>query len=408
MKGTWMPQYDNKEIMVHLLRSIIGVISRRTSEAYANVIISDTIHNLTERYSFLAYVEVLASHYMETVDVVSVSEDINFVDSTEIGMATRDILEAITYTMGKDAGHYFIKEIKEDIPYEYRTAMKNLCVDLDLLQIKFISDLRESYDTRIENSDVIKKIFNVLYKILEEETDRDFAYSSLDKIVANLKVEHDILEAVQINDARYIEGVNVATVGLEVNMENSTRVGVALQSVIEEINRALSEKGGYYFTENIKRNLSSAYILKLQHMGVNLEDIRLSQGLVLKQVLKALIDILSEANTQSWAVLAVNNVLKSYNSRFTFFSYVTIENMEASQEGAYAIGIPEEIDRVEPFMLGKGVQKIIEVITASFGKKNGKIILDKFKKRLGRNFVLIIEELGVNLHMVELRNNFLY
>jgi hypothetical protein len=402
-----MPQYGNKEIMVHLLRSIIAVIGRRTSDAYANVIISDTIQNLTDRYSFLEHVEVLASHYMETVDAVSISDEINYINPSLIGRATRDILESITYTMGKDAGHYFIKEIKEDIPYEYRDAMKDLCVDLDLLQIKYISDLKESYDTRIENSDVIKKIFNVLYKILEEEKDRDFAYNALDKIVANLKIKHDILDAIQINDARYIEGVNVATVGLEVNMENSTRVGVAIQNILEEINRALDEKGGYYFTDNIKRYLTSDYILKLQHMGVRLDDIKLSQGLVLRQVLKALVDVLGEANTQSWAVLAVNNVLKSYNTRFDFFNYVTVESVESSKNSAYAIGIPDEIDMVEPFMLGKGIQKIIEVITASFGKESGKIVLDKFKRRLGRAFIVIIEELGVNLHMVELRNNFL-
>jgi hypothetical protein len=345
---------------------------------------------------------------METVDVVSVSDEINYVDSGQIGLATRDILESITYIMGKDAGHYFIKEIKEDIPYNYRDAMRNLCVDLDLLQIKFISNLRESYDTRIENSDVIKKLFNILYKVLEEERNRDFAYNTLDKIVAKLKTKHDILEAVQINDARYIEGVNVATVGLEVNMENSTRVGVAIQNILEEINRDLNEKGGYYFTENIKRYLTSDYILKLQHIGVRLDDIKLSQGLVLRQVLKALVDVLSEANTRSWAVLAVNNVLKSYNARFDFFNYVTVENVESSKSDVYEIGIPNEIDNIEPFMLGKGIQKIIEVITASFEKDSGKIVLDKFKKRLGRNFLLIIEELGVNLHMVELRNNFLY
>jgi len=403
-----MPQYANKEIMVYLLRSIIEVIGRRTSDAYASVIISDTIHKLTGKYSFLDYIEVSAPHYMETVDVVSISDDINYIESNLIGMATRDILESITYKMAKDAGHYFIKEIKEDIPYKYRNAIKDLCVDLDLLQIKFISDIKESYDTRIENSDVIKKIFNVLYKILEEEKNRDFAYNTLDKIVANLKIKHDILESVQINNARYIEGVNVATVGLEVNKENSTRVGVAIQNILEEINRALDEKGGYYFTENIKRGLPSDYILKLQHMGVRLDDIKLSQGLILRQVLKALVDALSETNTQSWAVLAVNNVLKSYNTRFGFFNYVTVENIEPFQKGVYAIGIPTEIDVVEPFMLGKGIQKIIEVITASFEKKSGKIVLDKFKKRLGRNFIMIIEELGVNLHMVELRNNFLY
>ena len=46
-----MPQIANKDILDIILRSTIGVIGRRTSEAYANVIISSAIDELKDQRS---------------------------------------------------------------------------------------------------------------------------------------------------------------------------------------------------------------------------------------------------------------------------------------------------------------------------------------------------------------------
>ena len=45
-----MPQLENKDILGIILRSTIGVIGRRTSEAYANIIISNALKELEEKY----------------------------------------------------------------------------------------------------------------------------------------------------------------------------------------------------------------------------------------------------------------------------------------------------------------------------------------------------------------------
>ena len=57
-----MPQLENKELLEQLLKSTIGVISRRTSDAYANVTIGLAIKELTEVYSFLKYIKIHRSN----------------------------------------------------------------------------------------------------------------------------------------------------------------------------------------------------------------------------------------------------------------------------------------------------------------------------------------------------------
>jgi hypothetical protein len=55
--------------------------------------------------------------------------------------------------------------------------------------------------------------------------------------------------------------------------------------------------------------------------------------------------------------------------------------------------------------LGRGLQKIMESLIKSLGDEAGHNFVEKFKKRLGKAYILRIEEIGVNLHMMELRQN---
>ena len=53
-----MPQIDNDKVLGCILRSIIGVISRRTTEAYATNMVGNIIKELTDKHSFLQYVKI--------------------------------------------------------------------------------------------------------------------------------------------------------------------------------------------------------------------------------------------------------------------------------------------------------------------------------------------------------------
>jgi len=47
----------------------------------------------------------------------------------------------------------------------------------------------------------------------------------------------------------------------------------------------------------------------------------------------------------------------------------------------------------------------VEDLTISLGEEAGENFIEIFKKRLGKAYVLRIEEMGVNLHMIELKRN---
>ena len=156
--------------------------------------------------------------------------------------------------------------------------------------------------------------------------------------------------------------------------------------------------------EKLKNNFNEGYISKLGEMGVNIDVLQLTQVRVVQNVLKALIDVLSELSTQNYAVLTIDNVTKKLGDKYEFLKYIKIDSMRYS-EGIDAISVLPEIDIVRPSEVGRGIQKTVEETVMSLGEEAGQHFIEKFKKRLGKAYVLRIEEMGVNLHMIDLRRN---
>ena len=402
-----MPQFSNKEIFGRLLRSTIGVISRRTSEAYANVVVGGALRDLTADYGFLKYVNVLGTQYNEVFDIVKIHDEINSVEISQIGEASASFMKKITQKMGKNAGYYFIKEIKEDLPTEYEKTVRDMGVDFDYLQMEFITSVKESFMYDLKNYDIMKYTITVIFETLNKQIGRDAAYNILNDFVRRLSIEQEVLKNVKINDIRSIQGVDIVTVNDDVNLVETSIVGAGIQKVVQEINTHFEEKGTFSFIEKLKDVLSAEYIVKLSELGVNIDIIKLSQGLIVKNVLKALVDVLSEYSTQSYAVLMVNNSIRKFDEKFAFMKEISIDSVRFS-DGMDGINISDNLNSIRASELGRALQKTIEHISVSLGEEAGKHFIEKFKKRLGKAYVLRIEELGVNLHMIELKRNLLW
>ena len=86
---------------------------------------------------------------------------------------------------------------------------------------------------------------------------------------------------------------------------------------------------------------------------------------------------------------------------------VKIDDMHIT-DGLNAIHVSSEIESIRASEIGRGLQKVIEEIALSLGEVAGKNFIDDFKKRLGKAYILKIEDMGVNLHMIELRQNLLW
>ena len=402
-----MPRPDNEVVIKRVLLSVIDTIGRRTSEAYAIVAISRIVKQLGAKYDFFKYIEIKNTLYLEIKEAIAIKTDINYVDQNEMGKAIKEFFEILTISMEKSAGYYFIKEIKEKFPYDFELTIRGLGIDLDIMQLEYITGKKKIYESRKENSDVIKYVLTALFDILDAEIGRDLAFSTMSDIVKRFSIEYDILKYVKINDVRFVRNVDAVFVATEVNAVKQEKVGGLIQKILQEVNKVLGEKGGSFFIEKLRTRLRADYILSLEEMGVSPYVIQLRQELVVKQVLKALADTLSEASSQSYAILAIDSAMKKIDEKYEYLKYVKIDNTQYSN-GIDAISVMPVIDSVRPSELGRMLQKIVERVTMALGEEAGRNFVDRFTEHLGKTYLLRIEEMGVNLHMIQLKQNLLW
>lgn len=132
-----MPVPKKSEIMKHVLRTLISISSRKTDLPYTIMTMDDLIKRLETQYRFLKHIQINDDFYNEqSGDIISVMSDINTVPPNELGKALHSIIDSMNRSLGENAGHFFIKEIRNNLSDEYLTLMRDMGVDLGLMQLE--------------------------------------------------------------------------------------------------------------------------------------------------------------------------------------------------------------------------------------------------------------------------------
>jgi hypothetical protein len=132
-----MPSPEKSEVMKNVLKTLISISSRKTDLPYTILTIEELIKRLEASYDFLKNIQINDDVYNEeTIDIISVMSDINKVPSPELGKALHAIIESVNRSLGENAGHFFIKEIRNKLSDEYLSVMRDMGVDLGLMQLE--------------------------------------------------------------------------------------------------------------------------------------------------------------------------------------------------------------------------------------------------------------------------------
>jgi hypothetical protein len=132
-----MPVLKKSEIMKNVLRTLISISSRKTDLPYTIMTMEDLIRRLETQYRFLKHIQINDDFYNEqSGDMISVMSDINTIPPNELGKALHSIIDSMNQSLGENAGHFFIKEIRNTLSDEYLTVMRDMGVDLGLMQLE--------------------------------------------------------------------------------------------------------------------------------------------------------------------------------------------------------------------------------------------------------------------------------
>ncbi|KYK21107.1 hypothetical protein AYK25_03780 [Thermoplasmatales archaeon SM1-50] len=149
-----MPLTEKSEIMKSVLRTLISISSRKTDLPYTVMTIEDLMKHLETQYKFLKHVRINNNFYKEdTGDFITVMSEINTVPPIQLGRAIYSIIDSMNRSLGDNAGHFFIKEIRNKLSDDHLNIIKEMGVDLGLMQLESdISRLHEEIRKRKKES----------------------------------------------------------------------------------------------------------------------------------------------------------------------------------------------------------------------------------------------------------------
>lgn len=127
----------NSEVIKRTLYSLFFVARSKTSKDYAWSMIKRLLTELKTDYIFLKYIQIGEIEKLtENIDDITIMSDFNNVEPQKIGSAIQNLVDIFRTRMGAKAGYFFLTEFKEALGEKYNLIIKNMGVDLRLLDLR--------------------------------------------------------------------------------------------------------------------------------------------------------------------------------------------------------------------------------------------------------------------------------
>jgi hypothetical protein len=397
----WDLMLDSADVTRQFVETIIEIIGRKTSQEYAVVAIQNLLKKLRLSYPFLREIQIKNSRSSELEGTVSVNDSLNTIPPKDVGQALKELIKKIMISLGKTAGYFFIRETREKIGTEYDTfLLKTMDVDLTLLQSTLIVENKSINVLEIQKSDVIRRFLKVLLEAVEKQTSKSFAIACLQQHIEKLRQSYPFLDSVLVNDIRYTLGPENLIVHQEINTIEPQELGRALTSILQEIDKTLTDLGRNSIASDLRAHLTFEYLAKLNEMSVTITSQGIGNNAVFTQVIKTLIDTIGKSSSEDYAIFVINSFLRKIDTKYEFLKLINVETAVNKGE-LYHIVIGGNLDTISETDARRSIQLLLESIIRSLGKISDEFV-QEFKNSLDKKYLLKIEEIGINFHMIEL------
>lgn len=133
-----MAELQNADLITQVVKTLLFVTRRRASESISILLMDTILKALRARYHFLNQVTVKASVSFGEIssDAIVVDPAVNTVDTALVGKVVESLVRVIIMDLREKAGVFFIKEFKDRLGEKYISHLKDIGLDLELLQLE--------------------------------------------------------------------------------------------------------------------------------------------------------------------------------------------------------------------------------------------------------------------------------
>ena len=129
-------KFSNADIVEQVIMGVLDISRRKASEGEAISTMNSLLTGLQQRYEFIEGITIHDARYTEEDRSVSVLTSINEIPSSEVANALYTIITQMHQSLGRRAGHFFMKELRKRIGSDYFSTMQDLGVDLSVMQLE--------------------------------------------------------------------------------------------------------------------------------------------------------------------------------------------------------------------------------------------------------------------------------
>lgn len=127
---------------------------------------------------------------------------------------------------------------------------------------------------------------------------------------------------------------------------------------------------------------------------------------ILKNTLMSLIKVSCSKTSDDYAWSSITRLLSQLNKKYSFLKFVTIGKTKDISYSIQDIVIDDRLENIDALELARAIQDIIDLLKKYLGTKAGYFFIQEFKSTLGKKYYKIITDMGVDLRLVELQNEF--
>lgn len=140
------------------------------------------------------------------------------------------------------------------------------------------SDSEKIY--KLDNQHIVKRTLMSLIYVATTKTSDDYAWSSIKKLMNELRETYDFLKYIQIKDIKQLRyTIDDITIEPTLNNIEPRELGKAIQDIIDLLKKYLGKKAGYFFIQEFREVLGEEYNRIIKSMGVDLRLVELQNEL---------------------------------------------------------------------------------------------------------------------------------
>ena len=390
------------ESVEHLITSVIAVVARRTSDNFAIIILGNAIDHLQEKYNLLKYVRILDTQYIETEQFISIDPKLNDFEQEEIAKSLRELIEMVTTSIGRNAGFFFIREIKDHIGFECHTSLKKMDVDLDILQYGFTFDRIRKLAQSIDALEITKQLIQISIDISKQAIPYRQVIPMIAQIIDELTPQYKFLENISINDLRFTQGTDEVFINSSLNQVPIPELSTAVETILIEINKSLEETGFFSYVTELNRSLGSEYRVKMEELKYSINIQQFGLQVIIRNVLLAIIQTMEDLELPQNPREIIQSKIKEVSERYAFLKDITINDSENFID-EQSIIFTSDFNDASGLEVGRSLKLILQHLMKTFDAEESLYFIKKLRASLDQGFITKLEIMGLNLYMLQLR-----